>query len=288
VPELDRALREAEGMMLAFHYVERQRPLPDGSRVDETWLVARFSPDSVDRVVRELGLPRWRRERPPLEFWVVVDDGFGRRLMPVEYGYAWEGLTWVAAHRGLPIRWAETGPEPVPALELQLLWGGFTEQLQPASPGSGGVVVIAAGRDGPDWRLRWNYDNGVETVGWRSQDRDLGFALADGLHRLIDVVAARDSIRGGGLEGAQAELSIAGLNGPDDYARCLAYLEQLSMVDAVVVESAQPGQVGFRLELNAEPQFLVEVLRRDGFLTPGNEAGAYRLVAAPAAEGPKE
>jgi hypothetical protein len=284
VPELDRALRQAEGMVLAFHYVERQRPLPDGSLLDETWLVARFSPDAVDRVVRELGLPRWRHERLPLIFWVVVDDGQGRRMMPVEYGYAWDGLTWIAAHRGLPIRWAEFGPDPVPPADLQLLWGGFTEHLQPASPGLGGVVVIAARRTGPDWQLRWSHDNGIETVGWRSQDRDLAFALANGLHRLIDLVAARDSIRGSGVEGVQARLLIGGLHGPEDYARCLAYLEKLSMVDAVVVESAQAGQVGFRLDLNAEPQFLVEVLRRDGFLTPGSESGEYRLSDYPKAE----
>ena len=100
----------------------------------------------------------------------------------------------------------------------------------------------------------------------------------------IDLVAARDSIRGSGVEGVQTRLPIGGLHGADDYARCLAYLENLSMVDAIVVESAQAGQVGFRLDLNAEPQFLVEVLRRDGFLTPGSESGEYCLSYYPKAE----
>jgi len=278
-PELDRALADAARMVLAFHYTERQRLLPDGSALGETWLVASFSPEAVDRLTRDLGLPRWRQERLPLSFWVVVDDGQGRRLMPIEYGYAWDGLQWVAAHRGLPIRWAETGPEPVSPSELRLLWGGFTEQLQPARPGSGGVVVIAARRLGPDWHLRWSYDSGLETVGWHSEDRDLSFALADGIHRLVELIAARDSIRGdGGFEAAQAQLLISGLGGPADYARCLAYLEKLSLVDQVAVQLARPGQVGFRLSLNAEPRYLVEILRRDGVLTPGNEPGEYRLA----------
>jgi hypothetical protein len=277
-PELDRALAESERMVLAFHYLDRQRLMPDGTVLDETWLVAQFAPAAVDAVVRDMGLPRWRQERLPLTFWVVLDDGQGRRLKPVEYGYAWDAMQWIAALRGLPIDWGEPGTESATAVDLQLLWGGFTEQLAPGEPGSGGVVVIAARRLGPEWQLRWSYDNGFETAGWSSRDRDLSFALADGLHRLTDLIASRDSISGGLAGEWQARFAVSGLGGAQDYDRCLAYLEKLSVVDEVMVESARPGQVGFRLALNAEPRYLEEILRRDGFLVPGSTADEYRLL----------
>ncbi len=277
-PQLDLALAGAERMMLAFHYDEVRRLLPDGSSQPETWLVVNFLPDAVDGVARELELPRWRQERPPLTFWVLLDDGSGRRLLPLEYEYAWDAMSQVAHQRGLPILRPEIDPEAPPAIDLQLVWGGFTEQVpKPASP-SGGIVVVAARRLGPEWQLRWTYDSGLETAGWRSQDLNLSIALTDGLHRLTDLVADRDSIRAAAGASWQLSLSVSGLDGPEAYARCLSYLDGLSPVDELVVVSAAPGQVVFRLVLNAEPRYFHEVLLRDRVLESGTAPDSYRLV----------
>lgn len=277
-PELDQALGQASRMQVAFHYNDRQRLMPDGSALDETWLVVNFRPASVDRVLLELDLPRWRQERPPLTFWIVLDDGAGRRLMPLEYAYAWDAMNWVASLRGLPVDWPDFDPEALPPVDLQLLWGGFTEQLPASQGASGGVVVVAARRLAPDWQLRWTYDNGLETVSWRTRDRDLSLALADGLHGLTDLVAARDSIRGGPEGAWEAQIVVSGLGVPGAYARCLEYLENLSLVDQLRVQNARAGAVGFRRSLNAEPRYLLEVLRRDGVLEPGNTPEDYRLL----------
>lgn len=277
-PPLDLALSRAERMMLAFHYEEVRRLMPDGSAQEETWLVVNFLPEAVDGVMRELELPRWRQERPPLTFWVLLDDGSGRRYLPLEYEYAWDAMSQVARQRGLPVLRPEIDPEAPPSIDLQLLWGGFTEQVPaPASP-SGGIVVVAARRLGPEWQLRWTYDSGLETAGWRSQDINLSRALTNGLHRLTDLVADRDSIRGATGESWQLSLAVNGLDGPQPYARCLSYLNGLSLVDDLAVVSAAPGQVVFRLALNVEPRYFHEVLRRDRVLEPGVTPESYRLV----------
>ena len=102
--ELDRVLGEASRMAVAFYYEDRQRLMPDGSSLEETFMVANFLPDAVNRALRELGLPRWRTERPPITFWLVIDDGGARRLMPDEYAYARDAMGWVADQRGFPLQ----------------------------------------------------------------------------------------------------------------------------------------------------------------------------------------
>lgn len=288
--ELDAVLAGAERLLLAYAYELREQPMPDGEALSETWLVARFLPEAVDRAMMRLGLPRWRKDRPAPAIWVVLDDGDSRRLMPVEYDYAWASLRWIARHRGLPLVWPELPEAGAPGggvdaetpegPDLGVLWGGFTEQLPPLEGAAGGVVVVAARRVGADWDVRWVYDDGTETATWRTAGRALPRALAEGMHRLIDRVAERDSI-GGGMTGAwERTLTVAGLGTAGDYARCLSYLERLPVVDTLTVLSARPGEATFGLVLNAEPRYLEQLLQRDRVLESGARPGDWLLAGA--------
>ncbi len=276
-PGLDEALSNAEQFLLAYHYEDHDRVMSDGERLPETWLIVQFQPASVDRLVMELGLKRWRKDRPALRMWVVIDDGLGRRLLPLEYAYIQESMNWVAAQRGLPVSWPDA--EISESLDLQLLWGGFTEQIPPATGASGGDVVISARRVGPQWQLRWNFDNGLETLSWRTEGRNLSLATAEGLHRLTDSVAASNSIRGDLQGDWVVVIGVGGLNDASAYAQCLNYLESLGLTDDVRVVQAEPGRVQFELALNADPAYLADILRRDGFLVPEMSPGAYRILS---------
>jgi hypothetical protein len=276
-PALDAALLSANRIMTSFYYREHERVSPDGSVKREWRLVANFLPESVDRIVRDLELPRWRAQRKPITIWIVVDDGLGRRLMPLEYDYAWSALTDVAGRRGLPVNWPELNEVQKEEVDLQLLWGGFTDDLVSRERNED-VVIVAARREGPIWNVRWNFAGGEETSAWRNRDMDLAFALVDGMHRLTDLVAARDSIASSGSGNWQSELLVEGFRDASDYARCLAYLESLGIVDEVNVEQVEPGAVHFALELNALPEYLEGEFGRDGVLIKGPGDKQYRLA----------
>jgi hypothetical protein len=277
-PALDSALLSANRIMISFFYNEHERVAPDGTTSKEWRLVARFRPDEVERIVQELGLPRWRADRKPITIWVVVDDGLGRRLMPLEYEYAWNALRDISKARGLPLYWPETDNELVQQVDLQLLWGGFTDEL-PVEAGRGGdVVIVAARREGPVWNVRWNFGSGEQTLGWRVRDTDLSFALVDGLHSLTDFIANRDAITAAGQGNWLSEISISGFRDAEDYARCLAYLEGLAVVDRVNVREAGRGVIRFSLELNAMPEYLKNEIERDDFLIAGLTENDYNIV----------
>lgn len=284
-PALDAALLNANRMLVSFHYRSQERAQPDGSTRQELRLVARFLPQAVDQVVRDMGLPRWRHERRPVTLWVVVDEGFGRQLMPVEYQYAWDALADVARLRGLPLEWPELDEETLEAVDLQLLWGGFTDQVLPQGGDSAGVVIVAARREGPVWNVRWNLGDREQTAGWRIRDQDLLFALVDGLHQLADFVAARDAIQPSGLGDWRFEMVVSGLRHSRAYAECLAYLESLSLVDGVDVLAVHGDAVTFRLDLNAMPEYLLAEFERDRRLA--TDAAGARFVWGRQAEAEK-
>lgn len=276
-PALDAALLNAQRIMVSFHYRNRKRTEPDGTQSNELWLVARFLPQAVDQIVRELELPRWRPERQPVTIWIVVDDGLGRRLMPVEYAYAWDAMTDVANFRGLAISWPELDEETTGQVDLQLLWGGYMDGLV-ALISNDEAVIVAARREGPSWNVRWIYTNGEETSSWRIRDQELSFALVDGLHQLTNLIAARDAIAPSAQGNWQFELFVNGLLDADDYARCLAYLQGLSVVDEVNIVEVRPGEVRFVLELNALPQYLEREIEKDAILVAGPADERYTLV----------
>ncbi len=276
-PALDAALVGANRILVSFFYREHRTISSDGLESTEWRLVANFLPEEVDQIIRDLELPRWRADRKPITIWIVVDDGQGRRLMPFEYEYAWNALKDIADQRGLPLSWPSMDEEQTQNVDLQLLWGGFTDELPPGASGAGDVAIVAARREGPVWNVRWNFGDGAETSGWRVRDTDLSFALVDGLHQLTDLVAARDAIVSAGQGNWQTDIAIGGFQNEQDYAACLSYLEGLGVVDEVNILEAGSGIIRFSLQLNAMPQYLRNQIERDGLLAAGLSDNEYTL-----------
>lgn len=277
-PELDEALNNAERMMLSFRYKTVERIGPDGNVENQLRLIAQFVPSEADRVVQQLGLPRWQRERPSVQIWVVVDDGITRRLKPVEFAYAWQSIEDVAALRGLPVSWPDLDEEEMQLVDMSLLWGGFTDYLIERGAPPDGVAIITARREGPQWTLRWNVANEVQNWSWRNADRELLFALAEGIHRMTDQIAASNSIAASEQGLSSVDIRVAGLTSSRSYVECMEYLQGVSLITDVEILGADPGQVHFRLQLNASSEYLAEAFRRGSVLSTASAGSGYDYV----------
>lgn len=274
-PALDEALVNADKLMLSFSYSNIERSSPDGDVSNELRLVVQFMPTEVNRIVQQVGLPRWQRERPAVQVWAVVDDGVNRELKPLEYAYAWESLQDIAAMRGLPVSWPELDEEERQLVDMRLVWGGFTDYLVERGAPPDGVAIIAIRREGRLWTLRWNVAADGQRWAWRNSDQELMFALAQGMHQMVDQVAAANAIAASEQGSWTTELSIGGLEDGQDYADCLGYLQGLSLVTAVDVLGAEPGRVHFRLRLNASTEYFSEALNRGSVLLPTGVESEY-------------
>lgn len=280
-PALDAALDEANSIVRSYRYKKVDQTAADGTVTEELRLVAQFMQPQVDGIVQQIGLPRWRQERPGVQIWVVIDDGFNRRLKPVEFGYAWESIEDIAAIRGLPVSWPELDEEEVQLVDLRLVWGGFTDYLVERGAPGDGVAIIAARREGPQWVVRWNLASGSQHWSWQTSDLNLMYALADGIHQMTDQIAASNAIAASDQGNWAIDLSIGGLDSADDYVRCLKYLQGLSLVNAVEVLGAAPGSVNFNLQLNASTEYLAEAFEQGTVLARASAGSGYDYKLLP-------
>lgn len=272
---LNEALGNADKLLHSFRYKNVNRAGPDGTVTREIRLVAKFLQPETDMVLLKAGLPRWQKERPPVQIWIVIDDGRSRELRPVEYGYAWESMEDIAALRGLPIGWPELDVEEAQLIDMSLVWGGFTDYLVERGAPADGVAIVAARRDGPLWMLRWNLANNEQNWSWRTSDQELMFALAAGIHQMTDQIAASNAIAASEQGLWTVDVTIGELNGAGDYVRCLDYLQKLSIVTGVEILGADPGRVHFRLQLNAASEYLSDAFHRGSVLLPSSAGSEY-------------
>jgi hypothetical protein len=275
-PLVEPVLDNASSMMVSFHYRNVETMLADGSRGTELRLVVNFAGAKVDDLARRLQLPLWQPGRSPIEVWVVVDDGLDRRIFPVQFSYAWESMDETAVRRGLALRWPRPDEDGLYAIDTQILWGGYTEDLVRGR--RGGVMIAAARREGLEWSLRNNLSYDGRDWTWRVQDIDLQAALTESLQQAIDRVAAANTIAASDLGSATEEITVGGVRNAADYRRCLAYLQQVSVVESVDVVSARRGTVVFRLGLNALPQYLEEALEGGGVVEFNEDVESYLLL----------
>jgi len=272
---LDDALANAARYLRAYRYAKVDRVDADGTVNEELRLVAQFMPAEVDRVVQALGLPRWRQERPSIQLWVVIDDGLSRQLKPIVFDYVWESMEDVAATRGLPVSWPELDEEEMQLVDMRLVWGGFTDYLVERGAPEDGVAIIAARREGPQWVVRWNLASNGQTWTWQTSDIELMYAMAEGVHRMADDIAANYTIAASDQGLWTIDISIGELNDAADYVACLDYLQKLSLVNDVEVLGAKPGRVQFRLQLNATSDHLAETFRQGLVLVPASAGSGY-------------
>jgi len=277
-PELRSALKRAPDMVLSYHYRKVEQMLPDGSLNEELNLVAQFAEAPVDNLARELGLPLWQPQRLSATAWLIVDDGLDRRIMPIEYDYARQRMAVVAERRGLPLDWPRPDADGLYAVDEQILWGGYAEEL--AGAAGRGVLIATARREGAEWVVRFNLSYQDDNWSWRQDDVDLAAGLEEGMHETIDRVAAANMIQASDLGSWKHDLTVSGLASVEDYRRCLNYLQSMSLVEDVGVVTAQPGRVTFRATLSASPPHFEKMLESGGVLRKLDEQadGGYFLI----------
>lgn len=275
-PVVEPALRRASSIVVSFHYRKAAILLSDGSELQENRLVAKFSAQEVDKMARLLQLPMWRPERLPLVTWLIIDNGVDRRILPLEFAYVLDSMEGVAQQRGLQLAWPQADEEGIYSVDLQLLWGGYTEELSDLN--NNAAMILAARREGAEWIVRANLSYGEQSWAWRLQDINLQSVLNESMEQAADNVAAANTIAAEDLGLSSFDLTVNGLNSSNDYQHCLNYLQSISMVNHVAVVAAGAAVVTFRLQINALPQYLEEALLNGETLQPTGSAGEYLLL----------
>ena len=258
-----------------------------------------FNATQVERALTDLSYPVWGAERPLTLVWIAADDGLGgRALLPAnEIGVEVGGdmrrlltdikteLTAVAEERGLPTALPLLDLEDLDNVSFADVWGGFDDRVRSASQRYRPDVILV-GRVRPS-----AFGNEVQWLLLTGDTRRLiaGTAVRDGLDAVADLYAAELGAVGGG---GTTRITVLDVTTPADYARVISYLEGLSVLQSVDVESVERGALSLRVTGRGDAQVLDRVLALGGVLTadgaptstlPGNSL-VFRLARSGAAQ----
>ncbi|MBT8143199.1 MAG: DUF2066 domain-containing protein [Gammaproteobacteria bacterium] len=246
-------LDNAQGYLQQYRYTES----------GDIW--AAFDGESLERAMRNIGLPVWGRDRPAVLLWLAVDWGGGRRgiVTADQDTQLRASIQRVADSRGMPIVFPLFDSEDRDLMSFSDLWGGFSEKIDAASARyAPGAVLVGRASRGSGSRLfvRWQLDFGGIRESWEG-------GLSPGLHQAASLLAQRFATRAGSSS-ASTVLAVSGIDSFADYAEVSAYLEKLSVVSAISVQQVAADTVLFGVQLQGDPAQLFRILDLNATVVP--------------------
>jgi uncharacterized protein len=250
----------------ARRYVQQYRAAPDS----QLWVA--FDGPAIERWLTQNGQPLWGHERPTTLVLLGVQTGAqsGSVVTTDDTSELKLAVDAAAAARGLPIVWPS-------AAELQKFHIDYSA-VSTGSPstfgeigrrmGSDGLLIGRASSSSANANVRWTH---------LFQDRSSEYSgTLEGVNRAADLYAGLFAASGTAVP---VDIEISGLNDLRDYASLQSYLESLTFISRVSVESLSGDTVRFRLSTRGGVDSLQRALSLNGRLQPvaAGENGIQRF-----------
>ena len=250
----------------ARRYVQQYRAAPDS----QLWVS--FDGPAIERWLTQNGQPLWGRERPTTLVLLGVQGGAqsGSVVTTEDTSELKSAIDAAAAARGLPLVWPS-------GAELQKFHIDYAA-VSTGSPstfaeigrrmGSDGVLIGRASSASANANIRWTH---------LFQDRSSEYSgTLEGVNRAADLYAGLFAASGAAVP---VDIEVSGLNDLRDYASLESYLESLTFILHVSVESLSGDTVRFRLSTRGGVDSLQRALSLNGRLQPvaAGENGIQRF-----------
>lgn len=274
------ALGRADSLVEQYRY---QRNPALGSDPDAApWSVLlSFDDNSVNRLLREAGLPLWPANRPVVLTWLVLDDSNGRRLVDDGGAPEWlEGWRAAAEQRGLILRFplldlvdrAALSPDAAWQLRIDQAWQAADRYRADAL-----LLCRAAALSDERWLGSCSFSFGGQQHGMDISTTDPASYADQVVNRLADRLAEQYAIApisdGAGI----VLLQVSGIDRFDDYATVINTVARLAAVNSVAMVGAEDDRLVLALTLGADVDRLRNALALERRLQSEGTVGiAYR------------
>jgi hypothetical protein len=250
----------------ARRYVQQYRAAPDS----QLWVS--FDGPAIERWLTQNGQPLWGHERPTTLVLLGVQSGAqsGSVLTTDDTSELKLAIDAAAVARGLPLVWPS-------GAELQKFHIDYSA-VSTGSPatfaeigrrmGSDGLLIGRASSSSANANVRWTH---------MFQDRSSEYSgTLEGVNRAADLYAGLFAASGTAVP---VDIEISGLSDLRDYASLESYLESLTFISHVSVESLSGDTVRFRLSTRGGVDSLQRALSLNGRLQPvaAGENGIQRF-----------
>ena len=250
----------------ARRYVQQYRAAGDGM----LW-VALDGP-AIERWLTQNGQPLWGHERPTTLVLLAVQTGAqtGSVITTEDTSELKTAIDAAAAARGVPLVWPSAAELQKNHVDFAAVYQGSPAALSDMGRrlGTDGLLIGRANGAGANATVRWLHvfqDRSSESTG-----------PLEGVNRAADTYAGLFAASGSLVP---VSIEVVGVTDLRDYASLETYLESLTFISHVSVESVSGGTVRFRLATRGGIEPLQRALSLNGRLQPiaAGENGIQRF-----------
>jgi uncharacterized protein len=250
----------------ARRYVQQYRAAAD----NQVWVA--FDGAAIERWLTQNGQPLWGHERPTTLVLLAVQTGASGTVITAEDTSELKtSIDAAAASRGLPLLW----PTAADLQRTRLDYAAVSGATPPSTVaemgrriGGEGVLIGRASGGGANANVRWVH---------LFQDRSSEYSgTLEGVNRAADLYAGMFAASGSVVP---VDIEVVGVNDLREYASVETYLQSLTFISHVSVESLSGNVVRFRLATRGGADSLQRALSLSGRLQPvaGGENGVQRF-----------
>jgi uncharacterized protein len=250
----------------ARRYVQQYRAAPDS----QLWVA--FDGPAIERWLTQNGQPLWGHERPTTLMLLAVQTGpqTGSIVTTEDASELKAAIDAAASTRGLPLMWPSGAELQKYHIDFAAVNNGSPSGFAEIGRrmGSDGILVGRASGSTANATIRWTH---------LFQDQSSEFSgTLEGVNRAADLYAGMFAASG---SLAPVEIEVMGINDLRDYAGLTTYLESLTFISHVSVESLAGDTVRFRLATRGGVASLQRALSLNGRLQPAaaGENGIQRF-----------
>jgi uncharacterized protein len=249
----------------ARRYVQQYRAAGEG----QLW-VALDGP-AIERWLTQNGQPLWGHERPTtLVLLAVQSGGAGSVITTEDSSELKTAIDAAAAARGLPLVWPSASELQKYHVDFAAVYQGAPATLADMGRrlGTDGLLIGRANGPGVNATVRWLHV-------FQSNSSESSGAL-EGVNRAADLYAGLFAASGSLVP---VSIEVVGVTDLREYASLETYLESLTFISHVSVESLGGGTIRFRLATRGGIEPLQRALSLNGRLQPiaAGENGIQRF-----------
>jgi hypothetical protein len=250
----------------ARRYVQQYRAAPDS----QLWVA--FDGPAIERWLTQNGQPLWGHERPTTLVLLAVQTGAqnGSVIATEDSSELKAAIDAAAVARGLPLVWPSGAELQKYHIDFATVNNGSPSAFADIGRrmGSDGILVGRASGAGANANIRWTH---------LFQDRSSEYSgTLEGVNRAADLYAGLFAASGSLVP---VDIEVIGVSDLRDYAGLENYLESLTFISHVSVESLTGDTVRFRLATRGGGDSLQRALSLNGRLQPvaAGETGIQRF-----------
>lgn len=285
-PDIRAAINRAQNYLHEFSYASTDARLErDGQSLPASLLILKFSPQAVERLLREASLPIWPASRPTLLIWSIFQDPAGAWHRVPDQPIV-DALNRQASLRGLPLILPLQDFEDNIALPSDSLWNMDEMTIKQASERYKPDAILI-GRysqtESERWQGSWQLLHNSGNVLFEDQAADAPALFTRALNAVTDNFAGLYAIvpRESGPD--VIVLRIEELSDFGAYKNVQRYLEGLAMVKRMELLEVDGSRQLVRLYIDGDQAQLLSTLELGKKLFPINAQTLPVMPVVPAA-----